>query len=224
MADPRDRMSPSFSFGPVRRGRSAPRVPVPPVPCDAADAGSPSSPTAAPGSFRQWAGASKATLAVVFTDVVSSSLLGAKLGNRAMDQLRRAHFAHTEALIAAHDGFLVKTIGDSAMAAFRAASDALDFALAVRADPGDRRLQLRVGVHVGPVTVETHDVYGATVNYAARVVGGPPDAAIWLSSEAKSHVDQERAPHHGGLTWRRHDGLVLKGFAGKHVLWSVARA
>ena len=220
MADPRDRMSPSFSFGPPRRGR--------PEHHPSAGAASHDTtpqqqqpPASLPGNFRQWVAAPKATLAIAFTDVVSSSLLGNKLGNRAMDELRRAHFTHTEELIRAHDGFLVKTIGDSVMAAFRAVTDALDFALAVHADPGDRRIQVRAGAHVGPVTVEEHDAYGATINYAARVVAGPRGAEVWLSSEAKSHIDQEGAPQHAGLKWQCHGGLVLKGFPGKHVLWSV---
>jgi len=107
------------------------------------------------------------------------------------------------------------------MAAFHAASDALDFASAVNCDPGDDRIVVRVGIHVGPVTVEENDVYGATVNYAARVVAAPQDAEVWLSSEAKSHVDQEGAPHQALLRWLNHTGLEIKGFPGKHILWSL---
>jgi len=170
----------------------------------------------------QWAGGTKATLAVVFTDIVSSTALGNKLGNCAMDELRRAHFAQAGQLVSRFGGRVVKTNGDSVMAAFHAATDALDFAVAVNAEPGDLRIAVRAGLHVGPVTVEEADVNGGTVNRAARVVHEAAGAEVWLSSEAKIHVDQERAPQHASLQWLPHRGVKLKGFPGKHTLYSLA--
>jgi class 3 adenylate cyclase len=208
MKKPHDRFSPSFSFGPIKRRGDQPAPAAGPAP-------------SAAGALLQWAGAPKATLAIVFTDIVSSAALGNKLGNRAMDELRRAHFRCATELVNRYGGRVVKTIGDSVMAAFHAASDALDFASAVNRDPGDDRIQVRAGLHVGPVTVEENDLYGATVNYAARVAATPKDAEVWLSNEAKSHVDQEGAPHQATLRWLNHSGLEIKGFPGKHILWSL---
>jgi class 3 adenylate cyclase len=232
MTGPRDRLTPSFSFGIKRKqggeppkqrqeagpasgqpNASAPSPPSPPAPTSSA---------ATPGStFRDWVGAPKATLAIVFTDIVSSAALANTLGNRTMDVLRRSHFQHAAELVRRHGGFVIKTIGDSVMAAFHAASDALDFAMAIHSDPGDGRIQVRAGIHVGPISVEEQDAFGVTVNYASRVVNTPRDAEIWLSSEAKGHVDQEGEPHHARLPWQTHGGLELKGFPGKHILWSI---
>jgi class 3 adenylate cyclase len=227
MKKPHDRYSPSFSLGPIKRRGDQPasKPAAPPAIGPGQDAGEPA-PAAAPapsaaGTLRQWAGGPKATLAIVFTDIVSSTALGNKLGNRAMDELRRAHFRCATEQVNRYGGRVVKTIGDSVLAAFHAASDALDFASAVNCDPGDDRIQVRAGLHVGPVTVEENDVYGATVNYAARVAAAPKDAEVWLSSEAKSHVDQEGAPHQTALRWLNHAGLEIKGFPGKHILWSL---
>jgi class 3 adenylate cyclase len=227
MKKPHDRYSPSFSFGPIKRrgDQPAPKPETPPAVGQPQPAAEPP-PAAAPapsaaGGLLQWAGATKATLAIVFTDIVSSAALGNKLGNRAMDELRRAHFRCATELVNRYGGRVVKTIGDSVLAAFHAASDALDFASAVNCDPGDDRIQVRAGLHVGPVTVEENDVYGATVNYAARVAATPKDAEVWLSNEAKSHVDQEGAPHQATLRWLNHSGLEIKGFPGKHILWSL---
>lgn len=217
MKKPHDRLSSSFTFGSIKRRQDKP-APEPQAVPDKALGGKPAP---AQGSLRQWAGAPKATLAIVFTDIVSSAALGNKLGNRAMDELRRAHFRCAAELVDRYGGHVVKTIGDSVMAAFHAASDALDFASAVNCDPGDDRIQVRAGLHVGPVTVEENDVYGATVNYAARVVGAIKAAEIWLSNEAKSHIDQEGAPHQATLSWANHSGLEIKGFPGKHILWSL---
>jgi class 3 adenylate cyclase len=161
-------------------------------------------------------------VAIAFTDIVSSSALGMRLGDRAMNALRQAHFQHTAALVQRHNGYVIKTIGDSVMAAFHAAAEALDFAMAVHADPGDERIQVRVGIHVGPVTVEDRDAHGSAVNYASRVVGTPKGAEIWMSNEAKGHVDMEGVPEYANLPWQTHSGLELKGFPGKHILWSIA--
>lgn len=219
MTEPRDRLSPSFFFkkppkpGQAKRetSRQQPASPAPASP-----------PGAAPAhGFGQWVGAPRATLAIVFTDLVSSSALGHRLGNRAMDAVRRAHFQRAGQLVDAHAGCLIKTMGDSVMAAFRAAVDALDFAVAIQRDPGDRRLRLRAGIHVGPVSVERQDAHGRTVDYTARIVAENRGAEIWLSSEAKEHVDQEGPADRGGLRWQAHGDLQLKGFPGRHVLWSL---
>ena len=170
----------------------------------------------------QWAGGTKATLVVVFTDIVSSSALRNKLGNCAMNKLQQAHFDHAAGQVSRFGGRVVKTIGDSVMAAFRAATDALDFAMAVNAEPGDSRIAVRAGLHVGPVTVAPADVNGGTVDYASRVVHEAVGAEVWLSNEAKSHVDQDRSPQHASLQWVSHRGVKLKGFPGKQTLYSLA--
>jgi class 3 adenylate cyclase len=242
MKEPRDRFSPSFAFGPRKKTEQppqpkppepprqaapvpppAPTAPVPPSQPASAPAGGQAVVSQGAGTFRQWAGgASRATVAIAFTDIVSSSALGMKLGDRAMNVLREAHFQHAAGLVLRHNGYVIKTIGDSVMAAFHAAAEALDFAIAVHADPGDPRIQVRVGIHVGPVTVDDRDAHGSAVNYASRVVAAPKGAEIWISNEAKGHVDMEGVPEYANLPWQTHSGLELKGFPGKHILWSIA--
>ena len=76
-------------------------------------------------------------------------------------------------------------------------------------------------MHIGPVIVEEEDVQGAAVSYAARVVGMAADGGLWLSNDVKNHIDQEKAQHHESLGWQQHPDCKLKGFPGKHLLWSV---
>ncbi len=45
-------------------------------------------------------------------------------------------------------------------------------------------------LHIGPMRVEEGDVFGGTVNFAARVVGAVQDAEIWLSERAKEDIDR----------------------------------
>jgi class 3 adenylate cyclase len=155
--------------------------------------------------------------------MVDSTALTHELGNETMDQIRRAHFDRARSLIEEHCGYEIKTIGDEFMVAFRTAVSALDFALDLHGDTGDQRVRVRAGVHIGPVTVDENDAQGAAVSYAARVMGMAVDGGVWISSEAKSHIDQEKARYHGDLSWQRHPDCLLKGFPGKHLLWSAER-
>lgn len=172
--------------------------------------------------FRKWAGAAKTTLAIVFTDIVSSTEMTSQLGNEAMDAKRRAHFTRVRNLVETHRGYEIKSNGDGFMLAFRAAVCAVDFALGLCSDPGDPSLRLRVGAHIGPVIVEDEDVQGAAVSYAARLVDlATADGCIWVSADIKAHLDQEKAERHAHLVWRYHPDIELKGIVGPQGLWTI---
>ena len=138
-----------------------------------------------------------------------------------MNEVRQGHFARSRKLIAHYKGHEIRTIGDSFMAAFRSVAAALDYARALHSDPGRPELKLRAGIHIGPLQIEEGDVFGRTVNFAARVVGAVRDAEIWLSEQAKADIDALGARRHEDLQWQRHDEIQLKGFTGAFTLWSV---
>jgi class 3 adenylate cyclase len=181
------------------------------------------SPRRRPQDFRKWAGADRTTLAIVFTDLISSTELASRLGNEAMNTKRRDHFGRVRSLVFEHGGYEIKSNGDGFMLAFRAAVSAVDFALGLCHDPGDPDLKVRVGAHLGPVVVEDEDVQGAAVSYAARLVDLAADGCIWVSAEIKGHLDQEKAARHADLRWRSRPGIELKGFPGPQELWTVIR-
>ncbi|HWT03300.1 MAG TPA: adenylate/guanylate cyclase domain-containing protein [Pyrinomonadaceae bacterium] len=174
-------------------------------------------------SFIEWAGDERVTLAIVFTDVVGSTELGEKLRDAKMNEVRRAHFEQSRKLIGQHKGRGIKTIGDSFMVAFRSVDKALDYARALQADPGDPRVPVRAGIHIGPMQVEENDVFGGTVNFAARVVSAITGAEIWLSDPAKKDLDGSGASHHARLKWKRLDGVKMKGFTEAVTLWALKR-
>lgn len=84
-----------------------------------------------------------------------------------------AHRQDIDRLIHAHRGRIANTAGDSVLAEFPSAVDALECALAIQqrrtADVGGPKLQFRVGIHVGDVMVRGADLLGASVNIAARL-------------------------------------------------------
>ena len=172
-------------------------------------------------SFKAWAGGERVTLAIVFTDVVGSTALGHEVGDAEMNDVRRAHFAQGQKLLGQHNGREIKTIGDSFMVAFKSVEEALDFALALQSKPGHPKIQVRAGIHVGAMQVEGNDVFGGTVNFAARVVGAIKDAEIWLSERAKEDIVALKASRHSGLNWQQQNAVVMKGFPGTFTLWSL---
>lgn len=140
-----------------------------------------------------------------------------------MNTVRRSHFAQSRKLIGQYKGREIKTIGDSFMVAFRSVEEALDYAKALQADPGHAQVEIRAGIHVGPMQVDKNDVFGGAVNFAARVVGAIKGSEIWLSDRAKEDLDRSGSSQHAQLNWERHDGVQMKGFAGSFALWSLLR-
>jgi len=173
--------------------------------------------------FQKWAGSPRATLALVFTDLVGSTRLGEELGDEQMFWLRTAHFAAARKQIAKFHGYEVKTIGDAFMVAFKTAVEALNFCLALQRNPGEQRLSVRAGIHVGPVRIEEEDAFGRMVNFAARVVAAIGNAEIWVSDRAYDDIMSERAAAHQNFAWIPHKELSLKGFDGLHTLWQLER-
>jgi TolB-like protein/Tfp pilus assembly protein PilF len=99
--------------------------------------------------------------------------------------------------IAAHHGRIVKRTGDGSIIEFRSVVDAVRCAIEVQNGliernagvPEDRRIQFRVGIHVGDVVEESDgDLMGDGVNIAARLEGVAKPGAICLSEDAYRQV------------------------------------
>ena len=95
-------------------------------------------------------------------------------------------------LIAEHGGRIANTAGDSVLAEFPSAVDAVQCAVAVQEAlaqanqeiPEDRRLQFRIGIHVGDVMVSGGDLLGDGVNIAARLQALADPGGVCLSEAA----------------------------------------
>ncbi len=174
-------------------------------------------------SFQEWAGDERATLAIVFTDVVGSTALGEEIKDEAMNEVRRAHFVQSRKLIGQFKGREIKTIGDSFMAAFKCVNAALDYAISLQRNTGHPLVQIRAGIHIGPMQIEKEDVFGGTVNFAARVIEAIKGEEIWLSDRAKEDIDRLGAAQHKNLKWEQHKGVAMKGFPDVFTLWSLVK-
>src|SRR5207253_10404906 len=119
-------------------------------------------------------------VAVMFTDLKASRTLYEEIGEAPAYGLVRQHFDLLQETIEKCDGTLVKTIGDSVMAAFFDPAKAVEAAFemhrtinednAVRGEPA---LTLKIGIHHGPcIAVNLNDIldyFGTAANIAARV-------------------------------------------------------
>ena len=147
-----------------------------------------------------------------------------------MRDVRRAHFDRSAELLPrfggrSAEGRHVKTIGDAIMGVFRTAEAALNYALEIHDRPGHKELSaggIRVGIHVGTVDVEVDDIFGADVNFAARIVDVIAGPEIWVSEPALGAVQNFLAREHRNTRWCQHSDVKFNGIRGYHRLWSLA--
>ena len=118
------------------------------------------------------------SVTLIFTDLRDSTRLYRKIGDAPAFGRVREHFEILGKSIAAEGGAIVKTMGDSVMAAFRhpvAALRAVWNAQVKIAERGEPMLWLKVGLHKGPCIVvnlnDRLDYFGSTVNITARLPG-----------------------------------------------------
>ncbi|MCK1479698.1 AAA family ATPase [Bradyrhizobium sp. 197] len=98
--------------------------------------------------------------------------------------------------ISEHGGRIVKSAGDGFLADFPSAVEAVRAALQFQArireltmdDVADRRIAFRVGINIGDVIVEPNDIFGDSVNIAARLESIAEPGGICISSSAYDHV------------------------------------
>ncbi len=134
-------------------------------------------------------------VAIFAADVAGYARLMARDELWTLGQLT-AHRAVLAELIAGHAGRIASTAGDGLLAEFPSAVNAVDCAVAVQqqlaraneAIPADRRLEFRIGIHVGDVMVQAGDLFGDSVNIAARIESLAGSGGICLSARALEHV------------------------------------
>ena len=135
--------------------------------------------------------------AILVADVVGYSRLAGADEDRTLARLRALLSDLVDPTIALHQGRIVKRTGDGSMIEFRSVVDAVRCAIEVQAGmaernaglPPERRIEFRVGIHLGDVVEESDgDLMGDGVNIAARLEGIANPGAIYLSEDAYRQV------------------------------------
>ena len=139
--------------------------------------------------------ATRRLAAILAADIVGySRLMGFDEAGTA--QALREHRAAADPPIAEHGGRVVKTTGDGVLIEFASVVGAVECALALQhlaaernaAVATDRRMEWRIGVHLGDVLIEGDDILGDGVNIAARLEGVAEPNGIRISEDAFRQV------------------------------------
>lgn len=163
-------------------------------------------------------------VALLFSDLRSSTALYERVGDAQAFNIVREHFAFLASIIRDNDGAVVKTIGDAVMASFGDPAHAVKAALAMQARIAEfnesqgtaagEELVIKLGIHVGPSVVvnmnDRLDYFGSTVNMAARLQGQSDGGDIVISRTVAD--DPAVKPMLASIP-SREESVALKGFA-----------
>src|SRR5258708_3478833 len=131
--------------------------------------------------------------AILAADVVGFSRMAGADEDRTLARLRALRSDLIDPTIAVHNGHVFKRTGDGVLIEFRSVVDAVRCAIEVQNGmvernaglPPERRIDFRVGIHLGDVVEETDgDLMGDGINIAARLEGVCAPGAICLSEQA----------------------------------------
>jgi adenylate cyclase len=131
--------------------------------------------------------------AILVADIVGYSRLAGADEDRILARLRTLRSDLIDPILAVHHGRVVKRTGDGAIVEFRSVVDAVRCAIEVQSGlaerntglPPEKRIEYRVGIHLGDVVEEADgDLMGDGINIAARLEGVAKPGAICLSEQA----------------------------------------
>ncbi|GJD58862.1 adenylate/guanylate cyclase domain-containing protein [Methylobacterium dankookense] len=143
----------------------------------------------------------QASPGILFCDVVGSTRLYRALGDDNAHSVIAECLAGISEKISAVQGRIIKTIGDEIMAIFPDALATYDAAVAIQRDRSlevsrklrdEKEVHFRIGFHCGSVVLCDGDVFGTTVNIAARLASLAKADQIITTDAAIEHLDMPR--------------------------------
>ena len=133
--------------------------------------------------------------AIMFTDMVGYSALSQRDDKLAL-QLLEEHRRLLREIFPRFHGTEIKTIGDAFLVEFQSALEAAQCAIEIQralakrnADvPPDRRIEVKIGIHIGDVVHRRGDVYGDGVNIASRIEPLAGAGGICVSMDVERQI------------------------------------
>jgi class 3 adenylate cyclase len=152
---------------------------------------------------------------VLFTDIVGSTALAGRLGDRGWRDLLQRFHTLCRVQIDAQRGREIDTAGDGFFAIFDGPARAMRCADAMLRELRAIGITLRAGLHTGEVETLGDKVSGMAVHIGARVMALAGDGEVWVSSTARDLVAGS------GIAFEARGAHALKGVPGE---WALHRA
>ncbi|GLS34227.1 Adenylate cyclase, class 3 [Mesorhizobium albiziae] len=150
--------------------------------------------------------------AIMFTDIVGSTRMTTRLGDRLATELIRAHDSIVRRCLNETGGREVKHTGDGIMASFTSPAEAVDCAVSIqqgfqRYNRGNAEpIHIRIGLDCGEPVEDSNDLFGSTVQLAARLCSAASSDQILVSKNI-------RRQHGGRDLFVQTKDKRLKGFS-----------
>ncbi len=126
--------------------------------------------------------------AILFTDIVGYTALMGRDSAKALELIRISKEIQ-KPLVEKHNGKWIKEMGDGAMAQFSTALDAVNCSIDIQESARAKLdAKLRIGIHLGDVTVEENDVHGDGVNVASRLESIADAGGIYISESIEKAI------------------------------------
>ncbi len=134
--------------------------------------------------------------AILAADVAGSCRLIGIDEEGALAQLKALRKSLFDPKISDHRGRIVKNTGDGALVEFGSVVDAVRCAVEIQRSmaeqnidvPQVKRIEFRIGIHVGDIIIEDHDIFGDGVNIAVRLEGIAEPGGISISDDAHRQI------------------------------------
>lgn len=141
---------------------------------------------------------SRRLAALMFTDMVGYSALAREDESMARELVDDQRVIVREAL-KLHDGRELQTTGDGFFIEFASAVNAVECAVRIQTElheksrylPEDRRIKIRIGIHIGDILSNDEDLYGNSVNIAARIEPMARPGGICITRQVYEQVNEK---------------------------------
>ena len=153
---------------------------------------------------------------VMFTDIVGSTDVAARIGDRAWRELLDSHHRVVRSALARFRGREVNTAGDSFLATFDGPGRGIRCALSIRDAVKPLGIGIRAGLHTGEIELDQDAIAGIAVHIGARVAAIADADEVLVSSTVKDLVSGS------GIRFSDRGLQVLKGVPGTWQLDAAA--
>ncbi len=131
---------------------------------------------------------SRQLAAIMFTDIVGYTALMGKDTDKALELVRISKEIQ-KPLVEKYNGRWLKEMGDGALSSFTSALDAVNCSIEIQEIArGKLDAKLRIGIHLGDVTVEDDDVHGDGVNVASRLESIADPGGVYISESIEKAI------------------------------------